>query len=123
VRATADAGGDLRVEIGDLMLDLSIDEVPLFRFGVHLRLELDLVPQGGALVPTVIDSEAEVVLLDEFTDAPDDALEDAVALEIGDAAAELLGGATLSLPELPGMGTPAEVTPDAGGRFLHIRMQ
>lgn len=47
----------------------------------------------------------------------------AVALELGDAASELLGGASLALPELPGLGAPVDVTPDAGGRFLHIALE
>jgi hypothetical protein len=64
-----------------------------------------------------------VTLLGERYDAPDDALEDAVKLKIGDAASELLGGAALSLPSLPGLGAPVDVQPDAGGRYLHIRLQ
>jgi hypothetical protein len=123
VRATSEAGGDLHVEIGDLMLDLAIEGTPIFRFAVRLTLDLELVPDGGALVPTVIGSEAAVVLIDEALDGPDGALEEAVALKIGDAASELLAGAALALPELPGLGAPADVTPDAGGRFLHIRLE
>ena len=123
VRATSEAGGDLRVDIADLMLDLSIEGTSVFKFNVHLTLDLDLVPQDGALVPTVIDTTSEVFLIDEALDGPDDALQDAVALKLGDAASELLGGASLALPELPGLGAPADVTPDAGGRFLHIRLE
>jgi hypothetical protein len=123
VRATSEAGGDLRVDIADLMLDLSIEGSSVFRFNVHLTLDLDLVPQDGALVPTVIGTTSEVFLIDEALDGPDDALQDAVALKLGDAASELLGGASLALPELPGLGAPADVTPDAGGRFLHIRLE
>jgi hypothetical protein len=123
VRATAEGGGDLRVEIGDLMLRLTIGDDEVFRFGVHLVLDLDLVPDGTALVPTVLGSDATVTLLGERYDAPDDALEDAVKLKIGDAASALLGGASLSLPALPGLGAPADVKPDDGGRFLHITLQ
>lgn len=123
VRATSEAGGDLRVEIADLMLDLTIEGTSVFKFNVHLTLDLDLVPQDGALVPTVIGTESEVFLIDEALDGPDAALEDAVALKLGDAASSLLGSASLALPELPGLGAPADVTPDAGGRFLHIRLE
>jgi hypothetical protein len=123
VRATSEAGGDLRVEIGDLMLRLTIGADEVFRFGVHLILDLDLVPTDGMLVPTVIETDAVVTLLGERFDAPDDALEDAVALKIGDAASALLGGAAIALPSLPGLGAPADVTADAGGRYLHIHLQ
>lgn len=123
VHATPDQPGDLRVEIADLMLDLTIDGDAIFRFGVNLVLDLDLVPTDGKLVPTVIDSEAAVTLIDERLDGPDDALEDAVELEIGDAAESLLAGAALALPELPGLGAPADVTADAGGRFLHVTLR
>ncbi len=123
VRATPDAASDLRVEIGDLMLDLTVDGERIFRFGVRLTLELDLVPVDGALVPTLLASDAEVILLDELLDGPDDALEDAVALKLGDAAASLLAGAALTLPELPGLGAPVDVTADAAGRFLHVTLR
>jgi len=77
----------------------------------------------GKLAPKVVDTKADVALLDEMFDAPSDALEQAVALKIGDAAAQLLGdGAALSLPDLPGLGAPVDVTPDAGGRFLHVKL-
>jgi len=123
VHATPGMPGDLRVEIADLMLDLSIAGDSIFRFGVNLVLDLDLVPQDGALVPTVVDSDAVVVLIAERIDGPDDALEDAVKLKIGDAAESLLAGAALSLPELPGLGAPIDVTADAGGRYLHVALQ
>jgi hypothetical protein len=124
VRATPEReGADLRIELGDLMLDLSIGGERLFRFGVHLVLDLALTPAGGALVPTVVDSRAQVVLLEERFDAPDDAMEDAVRLQIGQAAADLLAGAALALPDLPGLGAPVEVTADAGGRYLRVRLE
>jgi hypothetical protein len=122
VRAVSASGGDLTVDIGDLMLDLAIEGTPVFRFNVHLTLDLDLVPMDGSLVPTVIETTSEVFLIDEAIDGPDAALEDAVALKIGDAAADLLSGASLKLPELPGLGAPVDVVPDAGGRFLHISL-
>ena len=123
VRAVPDVEGvDLAIEIGDLMLDLTIEGERVFRFGVRMTLLLDLVPQDGQLVPTVVSTESTAILLDEKYDGPDAALEDAVALKIGDAASSLLAGAALSLPDLPGLGAPADVTADAGGRFLRIRL-
>src|SRR5262249_24961081 len=95
----------------------------VFRFGVHLTLAVELVPMAGKLSPKVVGSTADGALLDELLDGPDDALEQAVKLKIGDAAAQLLGdGAALALPDLPGLGAPADVTPDAGGRYLHIKL-
>ncbi len=39
-------------------------------------------------------------------------------------APELLGSnAALTLPPLPGLGMPVKVTADAGGRYLHIKLQ
>jgi hypothetical protein len=123
VRAIPGTNGDLAIELGDLMVTLSIDGDQVFKLGVHLTLTVELVPTMGKLAPKVVDTKADVALLDELVDAPDDALEQAVALKIGDAAAQLLGdGAALSLPDLPGLGAPVDVTPDAGGRFLHVKL-
>lgn len=123
VRATPGGTGDLKVEIGDLMLDLVVGEDRLFRVGAVLRLDLDLVPMDGKLVPTVVGSEATAHVLDELYDGTDDLLETVIATKVGSTAASLLSGAALSLPELPGLGTPTDVQPDAGGRFVRIRMQ
>jgi hypothetical protein len=124
VRAMPGATGDLAIELGDLMVTLSIDSEQVFKFGVHLTLTVELVPTMGKLAPMVVDTKADVALLDEMFDAPDAALEQAVALKIGDAAAQLLGdGAALSLPDLPGLGAPVDVTPDSGGRFLHVKLK
>ncbi len=123
VRATPDVmGADLRVELGDLMLDLSLHGESLFKFGVHLTLDLDLVPMNGALVPMVIATKSQVTLLAEKLDGPDLALEEAVQLQLGTAAAQLLGMTALALPAVPGMGTPTNVTPDANGRYLHVQL-
>jgi hypothetical protein len=116
--------GDLAVEMGDLMVDLSVEGERILRFGVVLKLQLKLVPTDGKLMPMVIDSTAEVALLDELLDGPDAALEQAVQLQIGGAAAELLGsGAAIALPSLPGLGAPTDVVPDMGGRFLRVKLQ
>ncbi len=123
VRATPGGMGDLKVEIGDLMLDLVVGEDRLFRVGAVLRLDLDLVPVDGKLVPTVVGTEATAHVLDELYDGNDDLLESVIATKVGSTASALLSGAALSLPELPGLGAPADVTPDAGGRYVRIRMQ
>ncbi|MCW5802044.1 MAG: hypothetical protein KIT31_06630 [Deltaproteobacteria bacterium] len=127
VRATPrmrDALGDLSIELGDVMVDLEVEGERIFRFGVNLKLALELVPSGGKLQPRVVDTVAEVALLDELLDGPDAALEQAVKLQIGKAAASLLGDtAAIALPDLPGLGAPIDVVPDAGGRYLHVKLQ
>ncbi|HUQ07622.1 MAG TPA: hypothetical protein VM261_34245 [Kofleriaceae bacterium] len=123
VRATPGGTGDLKVEIGDLVLDLVVGEDRLFRVGAVLRLDLELVPMDGKLVPTVVGSEATAHVLDELYDGTDDLLETVIATKVGSTATSLLSGAAIALPQLPGLGTPADVTPDAGGRFVRIRMQ
>ena len=124
VRATPGGPGDLQLELGDLVVDLSIEGTRVQRFGVNLTLQLDLVPHDGKLRPTVLETAAEVALLDELYDGPDAALEAAVRLQIGGAAAELLGdSAAIALPDLPGVGAPLDVSPDEGGRFVRVRLQ
>jgi hypothetical protein len=124
VTATPMGASDLKVELGDLMVDISLEGKRVFRFGVNLTLLLDLVPMQGKLVPTVVETSSKVVLLDELYDGPDDALETAIGVKIGGTAAELLGTSTaIALPDLPGLGAPMSVTPDAGGRFLHVKLQ
>jgi hypothetical protein len=123
VRATPEGPGDLRVELGDLMVSISVEGERVLKFGVVLQLELELQPVAGGLSPKVIDSHARVALLDELLDGSDAALEQAVQLQIGGSAAKLLGdGTVLALPELPGLGSPSDVTPDAGGRFVHVKL-
>jgi hypothetical protein len=123
VRATPDGPGDLQVELGDLMIDVTVAGTRVLRFGTVLTLALELVPQDGALVPTVVDTQAHVVLLDERYDGSDDALEQAVQLQIGTAASALLAdGAAIALPDLPGLGAPVDVTADPGGRYLHLSL-
>src|SRR5436853_6308234 len=75
VTATPMGPSDLKVELGDMMVDISLEGTRVFRFGVNLTLLLDLVPMQGKLVPTVVDTMSKVVLLDELYDGPDEALE------------------------------------------------
>jgi hypothetical protein len=123
VRATPGATGALSVELGDLMVNLSMDGEQILRFGVVLTLSLDLQPKGGKLVPMVLAATAKVALLDELLDGPDPVLEKAVEIQIGNTAAALLGdNAGIALPDLPGLGAPLSVAPDTGGRFLHVKL-
>jgi hypothetical protein len=124
VTATPDGPGALKIEIGDLMVDLELEGKRVFRFGVVLTLALDLAPVDGKLVPTVVASSAVVSLLDERFDGPDDAIETAIAAKIGGVAAELIGpDAAIALPDLPGLGAPTAVSVDPGGRFLRVTLQ
>lgn len=124
VRVTPNAMGKLQVELGDLMISISIEGKRVLLFGANLTLILDLAAQNGALVPSVVDTKATVVLLDERHDGPDMALEQAVQSQIGSAASKLLGdNASIALPSLPGLGAPVAVTPDAGGRYLRVQLQ
>jgi hypothetical protein len=114
---------DLTVELGDVMVDVCVEGERILRFGVLLSLSLSLEPQSGKLVPHVVDATAQVALLDELLDGPDDALEQAVQLQLGSAAASLLGdGAAIALPALPGLGPPTDVVPASGGRFVRVKL-
>jgi hypothetical protein len=124
VSATPDGPGKLKVEIGDLMVDMSLEDQRVFRFGVILTLALDLTPVDGKLVPSVVSSNAEVWLLDERYDGPDDALETAIAAKVAGVAGELIGAdSAIALPDLPGLGAPTTVTVDPGGRFLRVGLE
>jgi len=124
VTATPDGPGKLRVQLGDMMVDMALDDTRVFRFGMILTLDLDLTPIDGKLVPRVIASDAQVWLLDERFDGPDAGLEAAVGLKVGDVADELLGAnAAIALPDLPGLGAPTTVTVDPGGRFLRVGLE
>jgi hypothetical protein len=124
VSATPDGPGDLKVQIGDMMVDLTLEDDRVFRFGVILTLSLELTPEGGKLVPSVVDSQAQVWLLDERYDGPDEALETAIAAKVAGVAGELIGAdAAIALPDLPGLGAPTTVSVDPGGRFLRIGLE
>jgi hypothetical protein len=123
VRATPDGPGDLAIEMGDLMIQISIEGTKVLRFGAHLTLALDLTAMDGKLVPSVVDTVAKVVLLDERHDGTDEALETAVQSQLGPAAAKLLdGGVAIALPDIPGLGKPVAVSADPAGRFLHVQL-
>ena len=123
VHATPMAAGNLTIELGDVMVDISLQGDRVLRFDVGLVLQLQLVPVDGKLSPMVVDTEATVALVDARYDGPGDALEQAVQAKIGATAASLLGdAAAIALPDLPGLGTPVKVTADKGGRFLHIAL-
>jgi hypothetical protein len=123
VRATPDGPAHLQIELADLMITISIEGKNVLRFGAHLTLALDLSAQDGALVPSVVDTQSKVVLLDERHDGSDEALETAVQSQLGSAAAKLLdGGVAIALPDIPGLGAPVAVSADPAGRFLHVQL-
>ena len=57
VRATPEGPADLQVDLGDLMIDVSIEGKRVLRFGAVLTLYLELTPMNGALVPSVVDTK------------------------------------------------------------------
>jgi hypothetical protein len=121
VTATPEGPGMLRVQLGDLMVDLSLDDTRVFRFGANLTLDLDLAPVAGKLVPTVRHVRSDVWLLDERYDGPDAGLEAAIEFKLGDVASELIGeSVSIALPDLPGLGAPVSIAVDPGGRFLRV---
>ncbi|MCS6799334.1 MAG: hypothetical protein NZ898_12560 [Myxococcota bacterium] len=126
--ADATAGepaADLIVGLGDLQLILSGGDRELFRIGTLLELHLDLVPVEGGLKPEVTDVQARAWVLDEpVADVDDEVLEEAVTLQIRDAAASLLGDAVITLPDIGGVALQAaEVRAEPGGRYVRVTLR
>ncbi|MBI2895683.1 MAG: hypothetical protein HYY06_19150 [Deltaproteobacteria bacterium] len=125
VRA-ADPGseGDLVIEIGDLLIDLSVDSQLLFRMSALLKLTLDLQVQDGALTPVIVDSEATVTVLDEpIADVDDAFLQAAVAAQIGDQAQSLLGDGGFALPDMGGIALSVQdAVAEPGGRYVRMTL-
>ncbi len=121
VRAADPAAGDLVVEIGDLMVDLSVQGQQLFRIGLFLMATVDLTPMGAMLKPEVKAVQARVHVLDEpVADIDDMALEGAVQSQLDAAARRLFGDTAFALPNLGVTLRPRDVTADPGGRYLRI---
>lgn len=124
VQASASDGGDLSLDIGDLMIDLKVAGELLYRVGAMLHVVLELVPEGNGLRPRVASiSPAVHVLAEPAGDVPDDVLETVVSSRVGEAAGALLDGATIALPEIAGAGRPRAVTAVPGGRYLAIALE
>jgi hypothetical protein len=124
VRATAGGSGELAIELGDVMIDVVVAGDHVFTFGTDLTLAVSLTPVAGALQPSVVGTTSRVALLASKFDVPVDALEQGVGFQLEMTAPELLGSnAALTLPPLPGLGEPVSVTADAGGRYLHVKLQ
>ncbi|MCC7534892.1 MAG: hypothetical protein IT379_01695 [Deltaproteobacteria bacterium] len=124
VQASSTDTGDLALDIGDLMIEMKVGEEVLYRVGTVIHALLDLVPEGGGLRPTVVELSSQVhVVAEPAGDVPDDVLETVVSTRVGEAASMLLGGTSLSLPEIPGAGRPIAVSPVPGGRYLAITLE
>lgn len=116
--------GDMVLDIGDLHLLLEVDGELLFRVGTQLSLTLELVPEGGALKPEVVDVQSEIWILEEpIVDADDETLASAIGLQIGEAAAALLGDAAIGLPEVGGALVPVDATTTPDGRYVEIVLE
>lgn len=125
VRAAApESGGDLLVDIGDLIIDLSVDGDLLFEMSAAVHLTLDLQNQDGTIKPVIIDSSAEVVVLDEpVADVDDALLQAAVASQIGGQADALLGDTGFGLPDFGGISlVPQDAVPEPGGRYVRVTL-
>lgn len=121
VPADSATGGDMRIEIGDLMLYVSVDGEQIFKIGLHLRIDFDFVAEEGELRPKVVGSLAEATVLEELLDADDNAIELAIEAGIGSGLGGLVGGGAGGLPEIiPGLGRITDVRADAGGRYLRV---
>ncbi|HUS63997.1 MAG TPA: hypothetical protein VMZ28_05600 [Kofleriaceae bacterium] len=126
VRAAPDVeGADLRVEVGDLMVRISIEGQEVLHIGLHVRMDVDFVAQDGQMVPTVVGSLIEATVLGEMFDSNDDSIEGVIELGIEQAMDQFLGGGGVGgLPEvIPGLGRILDVTPDAGGRYLRVAFE
>lgn len=121
-----ESGADLRVDLGDLMLVLSVEGEIAFRLGARVTLDLALEPTGRALAPAVVKVGSQVHLVWGLVGTDRDvttAIETVVGQKLEQAAPMLLGGATLGLPAIPGLGAPVDVTAEPGERFLRVRME
>lgn len=113
--------GDLKVEIGDLMVELKVGDELLFRIGILVRMTLELMPVDGKLVPVVTNTEAEAHVLDEpIADVEDSVLEGAVGGMVGGAAAGFFGDEGFALPDLGFAINPTDVVAEPGGRYLRL---
>lgn len=117
-------GGDLLVDIGDLIIQLEVEGQLLFEMSALVHLTLDLQSQDGAITPVIVDSSAEVTVLDEpIADVDDGLLQAAVASQIGGQADRLLGEAGFALPAFGGLTlVPQEATAEPGGRYVRITL-
>lgn len=118
--------GDLLVELGELDVVLSVGGDELFRVGTLLRIVLDLVPEGASLRPEVGPVTATAFVLDEGpVDIDDDALAEAIRLQIPSMAAELLGAEAIALPaaDLGASLAVADVSPVPGSSYLRIAFE
>ena len=125
IRATPDvAGADLRLEIGDLMVTLSVEGTMIMKFNIHIALDIDFVAKDGMLVPMSVGSQVDATLIDELYDGPDDALEFAIESGLSQAVGDIFaGGGGIGIPEvIPGIGRITDILPDEGGRYLRLKL-
>jgi hypothetical protein len=115
-------GGDIVLDIGQLDLVMRVGDEVLFRIGNVLRITVELSAEAGALRPRVLDVQATSWVEDEpVVDARDEPLARIIQERIGASAAGLIGGSAIELPDLGGVPlTPTDVTPDPGGRYVHV---
>lgn len=99
ITASEPGQGDLRADIGNLNVLLSIDGELVFRVVIHLSLTLELVPNGSTIVPEVGNVEATIIVAEEHgVDVDDSMLVLAVNAQLNGMVSDLLGGVAIEVP-------------------------
>lgn len=124
VHAAAPEAGDLVVELGDLQIDLVAEGELLLGLGANVKVTLELVPQGAALMPEVVGLEVDShVRAEPMADVPDELVLGFVDTQFADQVDALLGDGGFELPALGGLVlTPTDVVADPGGRFMRVNL-
>ena len=116
---------DLQVDIADMRLELSANDVPVAELMASIRLLLELRPdEDGALVPIPIEDGiiAEVYLIGEpLVDFDNDSILETVVLsQLRSVASSLLDGTSFALPSLDGAIVPLSVKPHFEGEWQWV---
>ena len=125
IHAATPGMGDMTLELGDLIIDLKVQDDLLFRLGANVKVTMELMPSGAQLVPMVTAVDSATHLLEApIADIPDDTIESIINTKIKDAAPMLVGGAPISLPQIGSVTLmPRDVVAEPGGRYLRLPLQ
>ena len=112
---------DVRVEVGDLDLEMRAGDREVVRIGTVLRADVDVVMSATSLGLHIAGVSAEAWVKNEpIADLDDRLLTRLVQSQMETLAPTMLEGLSIPLPELvAGLGV-RDVTPDPGGRYLRI---
>jgi hypothetical protein len=125
IHAATPGMGDMTLELGDLMIDLKVQDELLFRLGANVKVTMELMPSGSQLTPMVTSVDTSCHLLEApIADIADDVIENVINGKIKDAAPMLVGNAPITLPQIGTITlTPRDVVAEAGGRYLRLPLQ